>query len=372
MIKHLLHIATLAIGTISILSCEVDEDTYGAPLLCKVPQFTAATVDIAENTTLRLLAFNTTSGEFVKAGGYIYSGGKYLQSAELNEDGSFREYNDNAGLNGVTQKCNIIAVSPGVGIVTLDNKVGIKTKPNKENGSIYVTRSDGIDLGKYSEITFSNPLTEFRSQIGFIVYESDNFPQRVSDVIIELTGAGDGTENDMIYYFPLSRQSIPVTKSAMKFDFIEDTDENGKSLFKSSYKYIMSGIYAPKNIASTILGISPTSPILIDNDYLSIKITYGLYDKTSGEKKNTISTETKINISCPELTSGYRYIFKICISSSYITLYLNVKQINESNDWEIPGDIEDMTIEDGDYLINNITVKDWTDSTIEDGMTINN
>lgn len=102
---------------------------------------------------------------------------------------------------------------------------------------------------------------------------------------VRLYGAGDGTEGDVVTFCPTAKQavvadknvSIPVTLSPVT-DAAINLDENIPIYDATEPVYVVSSIYAPKEIVKN--KINATYATYQDTDYLrmSFSLMYGLHE----------------------------------------------------------------------------------------------
>lgn len=322
-----------------------------------------------EGATFRAMVYLTGALDFCQTGTYVYdptADADYLEAASLDDFGVFKHADAMAGANGANVKADVVVVSPGSGVaVGPEGLTGVKVYPNRVNddgadaGTFYVSQAETFDVSKYASIQFAEPLRERRSKIRFEVRNDESIADGLTVNSIKVVGAGSGIGDDAVVYYPQTRQceAAPGTSSSIDFEDIATlTDADGKPFCRSASKYVVSAIYASKNVVADILGITQANPNLIDSKYLSMQINF-----TQGLR--TVDADLLLNADIDgkfaELLPRHEYTFKVVISSTYIKVLLSVKN-HPGNDWQTPDGSNDVTIDDGDFIdIGTYKINEW-------------
>lgn len=318
---------------------------------------------ISDGTTVRFFLYQAGTLSDRGTGMYVYhQDKKYLEA-------------DGDGINGRTGMHSLAAVSPALPVEQLDNRWALITCPNKVNeggtdaGAVYATiELETFDLGEYADIRFTQPLKDIRSRIGFQI--STSLADPLSDIQLKVIGAGQGTAEEKLYYFPCTRQCAVPSGIAdeMTFDLAVKTDESGKSYWESNTPFVLSGIYAPKSVTAELLGISPTNEQILDKSYLSMQMKFkqGSRDVSASLMLNTAE-------GLAELEPYHTYIYNIEVATTYIQIQLAIYGPLSDTKWQSPSDNNSITMGDPDQVINigTVTIGGWS-NTGDLSQTINN
>lgn len=318
---------------------------------------------LSDGTTFRFLLFHPDLGNYVNSGTYYYnSGSEYLVASDLDDSGVHIQDNVSAGLNGVIGTYKTVAVSPGLPIINSGQICGIKTTPNKsvdgtDAGAFYTSQLETKKLGEYSIMSFDSKLIDTRAKIGFSIYRGEGMAQDISITSISLSGAGDGTEDGTVYYYPVTRQCAVAESSSnqMTFSPTRISNENGTYYFKTESKFITAGIYAPQDITAEILGSTYN---IIPKSYLSLNLQY---KQGSEDKDVNIILNADAARTYAELKAMNEYNFKITISSTYINIQLHVFDHTSSSDWQSTNSDMDMSFGNDNNMVNIgiINIGNW-------------
>lgn len=344
------------------------------------------TTPAVDGNTFRFMLYQPGSLNYKGTGTYVYNVGQnanYLTAAGLDKLGENPTIDPTKGLNGVVGTFGVLAVSPGLEIFTrqegseaegnLRTIAAIVTCPNRVDsngdnaGAVWVNDWEEKALGEYDIIKFSTPMREIRSKIRFEIRKDPNLAETMSVQSIKVMGAGTGTPDERLYYFPQTRQCAVPDGVTDEMDFGTPTaepDTDGSTYYKTATKYILSGIYAPRSVTTEILGTSLYNENVLDKQYLTMHMNF-----MQGSRK--VSAEVMLNADAEgelaELKSRNEYVFKVEVASTYIKIYLHIYDHNDTTDWQKPSDNGDITIDDGDVIeIGTFTYNLWNDKDLGD------
>ena len=344
------------------------------------------TTPAVDGNTFRFMLYQPGSLNYKGTGTYVYDVNRnatYLTAAGLDKLGENPTIDPTKGLNGVVGTFGVLAVSPGLEIFTrqegseaegnLRTIAAIVTCPNRVDsngdnaGAVWVNDWEEKALGEYDIIKFSTPMREIRSKIRFEIRKDPNLAETMSVQSIKVMGAGTGTPDERLYYFPQTRQCAVPDGVTDEMDFGTPTaepDTDGSTYYKTATKYILSGIYAPRSVTTEILGTSLYNENVLDKQYLTMHMNF-----MQGSRK--VSAEVMLNADAEgelaELKSRNEYVFKVEVASTYIKIYLHIHDHNDTTDWQKPSDNGDITIDDGDVIeIGTFTYNLWNDKDLGD------
>ena len=343
------------------------------------------TTPAVDGDTFRFMLYQPGSLNYKGTGTYVYDVNRnatYLTAAGLNDLGKNPSIDPTKGLNGVVGTFGVLAVSPGLEIFTrqegteadgnLRTIAAIVTCPNRvdngvDAGAVWVNDWEEKVLGEYDIIRFSTPMRERRSKIRFEIRKDPNLAETMSVQSIKVMGAGTGTPDERLYYFPQTRQCAVPDGVTDEMDFgtpTAETDTDGSTYYKTATKYILSGIYAPRSVTTEILGTSLYNENVLDKQYLTMHM-----DFMQGSRK--VTAEVMLNADAEgvlaELKSRNEYVFKVEVSSTYIKIYLHIYDHNDTTDWQQPSDNGNITIDDGDVIeIGTFTYNSWNNNDLGD------
>ena len=342
------------------------------------------TTPAVDGNTFRFMLYQSGSLNYKGTGTYVYDiseNSTYLTAAELGNLGEYQRINPTKGINGVVGTLGVLAVSPGLEIFTrqegteadgnLRTIAAIVTCPNRvdngvDAGAVWVNDWEEKVLGEYDIIRFSTPMRERRSKIRFEIRKDPNLAETMSVQSIKVMGAGTGTPDERLYYFPQTRQCAVPDGVTEEMDFgtpTAETDSNG-TYYKTATKYILSGIYAPRSITTEILGTSLYNENVLDKQYLTMHMNF-----TQGSRE--VTAEVMLNADAEgvlaELKSRNEYVFKVEVASTYIKIYLHIYDHTDTTDWQKPSDNGNITIDDGDVIeIGTFTYNSWDEKNLGD------
>lgn len=344
------------------------------------------TTPAVDGNTFRFMLYQPGSLNYKGTGTYVYDKSRnstYLTAAGLDNLGKNPSIDPTKGINGVVGTLGVLAVSPGLEIFTrqegteeegnLRTIAAIVTCPNRvdsngdDAGAVWVNDWEEKALGEYDIIRFSTPMREIRSKIRFEIRKDPNLTEDMTVQSIKVVGAGTGTTDERLYYFPQTRQCAVPDGVTDEMDFgtlTAETDSNNSTYYKTAPKYILSGIYAPRSVTTEILGTSLYNENVLDKQYLTMYMNF-----MQGSRK--VSAEMMLNADAEgvlaELKSRNEYVFKVEVASTYIKIYLHIYDHNVTTDWQQPSDNDGITINDGDVIeIGTFTYNLWNDNDLGD------
>lgn len=342
------------------------------------------TTPAVDGNTFRFMLYQPGSLNYKGSGTYVYDKSRnstYLTAAGLDNLGKNPSIDPTKGINGVVGTFGVLAVSPGLEIFTqqegteegnLRTIAAIVTCPNRvdngvDAGAVWVNDWEEKVLGEYDIIRFSTPMREIRSKIRFEIRKDPNLTEDMTVENIKVVGAGTGTTDERLYYFPQTRQCAVPDGVTDEMDFgtlTAEPDTDGSTYYKTATKYILSGIYAPRSVTTEILGTSLYNENVLDKQYLTMHM-----DFMQGSRK--VTAEVMLNADAEgvlaELKSRNEYVFKVEVSSTYIKIYLHIYDHNDTTDWQQPSDNGNITIDDGDVIeIGTFTYNSWNNNDLGD------
>ena len=343
------------------------------------------TTPAVDGNTFRFMLYQPGSLNYKYSGTYVFDVSQnknYLTAAGLDNLGKNPHIDLTKGINGVVGTFGIVAVSPGLEIVTrqegteeegnLRTIAAIVTCPNRvdsngDAGAVWVNDWEEKVLGEYDIIRFATPMREIRSKIRFEIRKDPNLAETMSVQSIKVMGAGTGSTNERLYYFPQTRQCAVPDGVTDEMDFgtlTAETDTYGSTYYKTAAKYILSGIYAPRSVTTEILGTSLYNENVLDKQYLTMHMNF-----TQGSRK--VSAEVMLNADADgvlaELKSRNEYVFKVEVASTYIKIYLHIYDHNGTTDWQQPSDNDGITIDDVDVIkIGTFYYNSWDEKNLGD------
>ena len=344
------------------------------------------TTPAVDGNTFRFMLYQSGSLNYKGTGTYVYDiseNSTYLTAAELGNLGEYQRINPTKGINGVVGTLGVLAVSPGLEIFTrqegteeegnLRTIAAIVTCPNRvdsngdDAGAVWVNDWEEKVLSEYDIIRFSTPMRERRSKIRFEIRKDPNLAETLSVQSIKVVGAGTGTPDERLYYFPQTRQCAVPDGVTDEMDFgtpTAETDTYGSTYYKTATKYILSGIYAPRSVTTEILGTSLYNENVLDKQYLTMHM-----DFMQGSRN--VSAEVMLNADAEgklaELKSRNEYVFKVEVASTYIKIYLHIYDHTDTTDWQKPSDNGNITIDDVDVIkIGTFYYNSWDEKNLGD------
>ena len=322
---------------------------------------------ISDGTTVRFFLYQPGTLRDRGTGTYVYHQDKtYLVAADIDNNNGTNTPNPNAGINGKTEMHSLAAISPALTVKQVGERWALITCPNKQDdagkdaGAVYATKElETFDLGEYADISFTQPLKDIRSKIGFEI--STSLKEQLSNITLKVIGAGQGTAEEKLYYFPCTRQcAVPEEEETdeMTFSLTEKTGESGK-YWESDKRYILSGIYAPKNVTAALLGISPLNEQILDKSYLSMQMNFN-----QGARPVSASLMLNTADELAELKPYHTYIFKIDVATTYIQIQLAIYGPSANTEWQSPSNNNSITMGDPDRVIDlgTVSINGWNET----------
>lgn len=329
------------------------------------------TEQLPDGTTIRMMLYQLGTRNFYYSGMYRYSTSEnYLEAVSIDASGNVTA-DPSKGINGIVGTYGIIAVSPGVEMLKFDAgterpSAAIIACPNhqdsngNDDGAVWATPYEQITLGEYAILQISNPQEEIRSKIRFEIRKDPNIEGDITNIQLKVKGAGTGKADEQLYYYPQLRQCAvpPGVEDVMEFNVNAATDTDGSTYHTSDPKYILSGIYAPKEVATKILGTTLENPNVLDKSYLTLSMDFQ-------QGTRSVSAGMILNADAEgilaELKPRTEYVYKVLVASTYINITLDI--YNQTNNWNNPTDNGMVDIGGADQTINigTFTINDWKD-----------
>lgn len=355
------YVKALSVGLLSValLSCAEKDRPDVHEHVFKLE--TRAVQDLPSNTTYTVAAYNGTGTAslpylFVSSGTYRSDeGDDVLVSCELDPNGNVISDNASSALNGMDGSYFLVLASPGKAI--------------NSDGSFLFTPDDQIDdlkfnrpmlaaLGNYGAVTFKNPLYDNRTKVSFKIYK--NISESVENITVtEAYVTSVNAENETVAIYPATRQvkvaDLQARRSLSLTDKGRVKDDTGNLLFYESQQLIVaSGYYAPKNNAASYLGLGSSGQnVLVESDY----VYFGCLLKQGN--RDAVSIRIPLNATSPELKPQMEYVYRITISSNYISLALDIYDM-DINKWQDGGEFEEEISRPVDsYSIGTWEIDDW-------------
>lgn len=344
----------------------VPEQAHISSDISRVSVSSGTTEPLPDGTTIRFLAYKPGILTYHNSGMYRYTTGSSDLTAYEDNNG-----NPLKGLNGIVGTYGIVTVSPGNPVKIFNEtserpSMAIITCPNhqdsngNDDGAVWATPYEQITLGEYATLQISNPQEEIRSKIRFEIRKDPNIEGDITNIQLKVKGAGTGKTDERLYYYPQLRQCAvpPGVEDVMEFNVNAATDTDGSTYHTSEPKYILSGIYAPKEVATTILGTTLENPNVLDKSYLTLSMDFQ-------QGTRSVSAGMMLNADAEgilaELKPQTEYVYKVLVASTYINITLDI--YNQTNNWNNPTDNGMVDIGGADKTINigTFTINDWKD-----------
>ena len=329
------------------------------------------TAPLPDGTTIRMMLYQPGTRNYYRSGLYRYStGNNYLESVTI--DGSGNVITDPLkGINGIVGTYGMIAISPGVEMLTFNEgterpSAAIITCPNhqdsngNDDGAVWANLWEQQTLGEYNIIRINSPQGEIRSKVRFEIRKDPNLEGDISNIQLKLKGAGTGKTDEQLYYYPQLRQcAVPSgVEDVMPLSVSGATDTDGSTFYKSETKYILSGIYAPKEITAKILGATLDNQNILDKQYLTLSMDFQ-------QGNRAVSAEMMLNADADavlaELKPQREYVYKILVASTYINITLDI--YGQTHNWNNPTNNGTIDIGGADktFNIGTFTINNWKD-----------
>ena len=322
---------------------------------------TKAAGAVTPNTTYRVIAYYGTSSttqryQYVSSGTYqAVEGERLLVSCELNDDGTWKSDNSASALNGMSGSYYLVLASPGKAI---NSDGSFQFTPDSESDNLKFNRPMLSTLGGYGAITFTTALYDNRSKMSFKMYKNisddvENFT--VTDAYVTSVNA----KNETVKIYPSTRQVKVANYSSQRpLTLNESTkakDDTGHLLYYESEKItVASGYFAPKSVLAKSLNLGAAAQsYLIESDY----IYFGC--KLAQGDRDPVSIRIPINAMAPELKPQMDYVYRVTISSNFISLAVDIYDAS-SNKWQDGGSFnENIASPVQSYVVGTWTINQW-------------
>lgn len=372
---------TTAVLLFCLVSCSndnmiVSEQVHILSTISRATVNSETTAPLPDGTTIRMMLYQPGTRNYYRSGMYRYSTGKnYLEAVSIDESGNVIA-DPLKGINGIVGTYGMIAISPGSEMVTFNEgtertSAAIITCPNhkdsngNDDGAVWATLWEQHILGEYDIIRMNSSQEEIRSKVRFEIRKDPNLEGDIKNIQLKLKGAGTGTTDEQLYYYPQLRQcAVPSgVEDVMPFSVSEEPDTDGSTFYKSKTKYILSGIYAPKEVAAKILGTTFENPNLLDKTYLTLSMDFQ-------QGNRAVSAEMMLNADADavlaELKPQREYVYKILVASTYINIKLDI--YDQTHNWNNPTNNGTIDIGGADktFNIGTFTINNWKDPSNND------
>ena len=374
--KRILLSLTTAVLLFCLASCSNDNvvvpnQTHISPEISRVSISSGTTEQLPDGTTIRMMLYQPGTRNYYRSGMYRYLTSKnYLEAVSIDESGNVNA-DPSKGINGIVGTYGMIAISPGAEMITFDEgtertSAAIITCPNhkdsngNDDGAVWANLWEQQVLGEYNIIRINSPQEEIRSKVRFEIRKDPNLEGDITNIQLKLKGAGTGKTDEQLYYYPQLRQcTVPSgVEDVMQFPVSGATDTDGSTFYKSETKYILSGIYAPKEITAKILGATLDNQNILDKQYLTLSMDFQ-------QGNRAVSAEMMLNADADavlaELKPQREYVYKILVASTYINITLDI--YNSTNNWNDPTNNGTIDIGGADktFNIGTFTINNWKD-----------
>ena len=330
-----------------------------------------ATAPLPDGTTIRMMLYQPGTRNYYRSGMYRYLTSKnYLEAVSIDESGNVIA-DPLKGINGIVGTYGIIAISPGVEMVTFNEgtertSAAIITCPNhqdskgNDDGAVWANLWEQQVLGEYNIIRINSPQEEIRSKVRFEIRKDPNLEGDISNIQLKLKGAGTGNTDEQLYYYPQLRQcAVPSgVEDVMQLSVYGVPDTDGSTFYKSDPKYMLSGIYAPKEVAAKILGVTLDNQNILNKQYLTLSMDFQ-------QGNRAVSAEMMLNADADavlaELKPQREYVYKILVASTYINIKLDI--YDQTHNWNNPTNNGTIDIGGADktFNIGTFTINNWKD-----------
>lgn len=367
---------TTAVLLFCLVSCSndnmiVSEQVHILSTISRATVNSETTAPLPDGTTIRMMLYQPGTRNYYRSGMYRYSTGKnYLEAVSIDESGNVNA-DPSKGINGIVGTYGMIAISPGAEMITFDEgtertSAAIITCPNhkdsngNDDGAVWANLWEQQVLGEYNIIRINSPQEEIRSKVRFEIRKDPNLEGDITNIQLKLKGAGTGKTDEQLYYYPQLRQcTVPSgVEDVMQFPVSGATDTDGSTFYKSEPKYILSGIYAPKEVAAKILGATLDNQNILNKQYLTLSMDFQ-------QGNRAVSAGMMLNADADavlaELKPQTEYVYKIVVASTYINITLDI--YNSTNNWNVPTNNGTIDIGGADktFNIGTFTINNWKD-----------
>ena len=367
---------TTAVLLFCLVSCSndnmiVSEQVHILSTISRATVNSETTAPLPDGTTIRMMLYQPGTRNYYRSGMYRYLTSKnYLEAVSIDESGNVNA-DLSKGINGIVGTYGMIAISPGVEMQTFNEgterpSAAIITCPNhkdsndNDDGAVWATLWEQHILGEYDIIRMNSSQEEIRSKVRFEIRKDPNLEGDIKNIQLKLKGAGTGTTDEQLYYYPQLRQcAVPSgVEDVMPFSVSEEPDTDGSTFYKSEPKYILSGIYAPKEVAAKILGVTLDNQNILNKQYLTLSMDFQ-------QGNRAVSAGMMLNADADavlaELKSQREYVYKIVVASTYINIKLDI--YDQTHNWNNPTNNGTIDIGGADktFNIGTFTINNWKD-----------
>lgn len=341
---------------LALSSCRksMDPDVHDPAFMLE----TKATGAVVPNSTYRVIAYNIPGAAnqpyaYVSSGTYrLEEGESLLSSCLLDAEGVFVSESSESALNGMSGSYYLVLASPGKAV---DAAGSFAFTPDDSDDVLKYNAPMSSTLGNYGSIKFVNPLYDQRSKIRFRIYKNASESVEgitVSDASVTSVNAYDET----VRMYPSTRQvkvADPASQRQLTLVPADKAPDATANLlyYETEDVVAASGYYAPKSVVAQLLGMNAAAQsYLVESDYI-----YFACSLKQGDR-DAVRIRFPINANAPLLSPQMTYIYRITISSNYISLALDVY-----NDWQDGGQSEtDVSRPSESFEIGTWNMDEWT------------
>lgn len=271
--------------------------------------------------TYRLLTYNANTFAFdvIKTGTYSGIPGEIMTPTKLNDDGTIDleaspEEHEAMSLQGVAAVRWVTCISPGL-IHNADGSVSFC--PSHPQQGMLLSSTERFTVGAL-KIFQLPPMKDLRSRLYFNISIDPSAKEEIRQIAVrDFIVTGVGAEDEKVGILPKQRQiNMPQRPRNIA---LENVDGSGTEWRTSQPVYVASAIYAPRDVAMSILKLSEAnSGNLRQSDYL--QATFFL----SQNGQNAVKMSVTLNTNIPELLPMYEYAFNFNVKSTTVDLNLEV------------------------------------------------
>lgn len=313
---------------------------------------TKAVSSLPNGSTYRIMMYEELDRSYIQSGTYYSkSGVEELVACRLDDYGAFQDEDASYGINGVSDKVNLVLASPGIKC----NDDGSFDFVPDASDKFYVNAPKLMSVGGYGKIRFTEVLYDSRSKISFEFYKKSGLADfSLVDESVKVIGVN--ALNETVRIYPALRQvkmesnshEREITLSPVSSPQAEDGYECFYYTSDASVLTIASGIYAPKEEAFSYLDI-PLSNNVLDGDFIYMSCSINQNDRI-------IKIRMPLNAENIEMKPQYHYVYKVLVESDYVTVTLDIYD-GSNTDWEAGGDSSSSI----GALSSTIVIGEWRD-----------
>ena len=166
-------------------------------------------------------------------------------------------------------------------------------------------------------------------------------------------------ENETVKIYPSIRQVKVANPNAHRSMTLSEADKakdnTGHLLYYQSEELtVASGYFAPKSIVASSLGLgSAAQSYLVESNYIYFGCQLAQGDR------DPVSIRIPINATAPELKPQMNYVYRVTISSNFISLAVDIFD-ESSNQWQNGGSFdESISSPVQSYVIGTWTFNQW-------------